>query len=132
MSSALTQRSRVIVALTPQDITTQRIGPYLDVSAAQRILAAINTGIVAQTKTVTVQLMQAQDATGTGAKLLGTATVLTAPTGGATLPTNIDVKIGDLDHNNGFGFVAVQLLSNNSTAVYAGAMLVEGSNRYNP
>jgi hypothetical protein len=132
MSIKLSNSLRVVAGVAPQDITTARTGDYVDVSGAQRILAAVTTATIAQTKKVTVQFKQAKDADGTGAKDLGDAVVATAPTGGAALTPVAEANIGELDSANGFTFVAVNIVSDNGTAVYGGAVMILGDNRYNP
>ena len=128
----LSQILRNLVAVPPEDITTARTGPFLDVSGSQRLLAIATTAPVAAGSTVTLGFMQAQDTTGTGAKPLGTPQVVTAPTGGAALAPVEEAQISDLDVDNGFSAVAVTLVSNNASAVQAAAILILGDNRFNP
>lgn len=130
MSRSLSQGLRVRASVAPQDITALRTGTFVDVSGAERILAAITTGTIAATKKVTVQFRQAQDAAGTGAKNLGSPVEKVAPAGGASLDLTVDAKAEQLDVN--FSHVSVTLISDNATAVYGSAMLVLGSNRFNP
>lgn len=132
MSMKLSQSLRTRAALAPQDITTARTGPFADVAGGQRMLAVVVTGPVAATKKVTAKFLQAQDAAGTGAKDLGSALDTVAPAGGAALSPMIEAKIEDLDTNNGYGFVALNLVSDNASAVLAGASLILGNNRFNP
>ena len=132
MGAKISQRNRFRSSVVPQDITTLRTGTFIDVSGAQRILAIVTTSTVAATKKITVKLLQARDAAGTGSKDLGTAADVVAPTGGAALSPTLDAQITDLDSANGYGFVAVQLSSDNATAVQAAALLMLGGNRYNP
>lgn len=132
MVSSISQRQLLYANIAPQDITTQRTGAYVDASGAQRILGALNVATVAQTKTATIQLMQAQDASGTNAKTLGSAVTVTAPTGGAPLAPVAEAKAEDLDTANGFTFVAVQAVSNNASAVNGSAVLLLADRRYRP
>lgn len=132
MVAKISETQRIRTSVVPQDITTLRTGAFIDVSGAQRMAAAVAVATVAATKTVTVQLMQAQDAAGTGAKVMGAPAVLTAPTGGAPIDAVVDAQITDLDSANGFSFLAVQLSSNNATAVYGSGLMMLSGNRYNP
>lgn len=130
MSRSLSQSLRVLPGVIPQDISAVRTGSYVDVSGAQRLLAAVTTGSIAATKKVTVQFLQATNSAGAGSKALGAAVEKVAPTFGAALDTVAEAKIEDLDE--GFGFVAVRLSSDNGAAVYGSAMLILGGNRFNP
>ena len=132
MTIKLSSRLRIRPCVTPQDITTPRMGSWVDVTGAQEVLTTVTTGSVAAGSTVTLQAMQALDAAGTGAKALGAPVVSTAPAGGSPIAIQADTAIVDLDDQNGFGFVTVQLSSNNGSAVQAAATLVLGNNRYNP
>lgn len=132
MVAQISQTQRVRPSIVPQDITTARTGTFIDVSGAQRLLAIFNVATVAATKKVTVKLVQARDAAGTGAKDLTTAFDTVAPAGGATLAPTIDAQITDLDGANGYGFVAAYAVSDNATPVYGSATLLLGGNRYNP
>ncbi|TCM56160.1 hypothetical protein C8J36_103530 [Rhizobium sp. PP-F2F-G48] len=130
MSRALSQGLRARASIVPQDITTLRTGTFVDVSGAQRILAAITVATVAATKKITVQFRQAQDAAGNGAKNLGSPVDKVAPAGGAALDLTVDAKSEQLDPN--YSFVSVTLVSDNASAVYGSAMLLLGGNRFNP
>lgn len=115
------------------DITTIRTGPYADVSGAARILGSGQTEtVVAATKVLTVQLKQATDSAGAGAKNLGTAVTVTAPTGGSKLKAVQEVHQSDLDEAGGFKFVAVSIVSDHTSACVAGSQLVLGDLRYGP
>lgn len=130
MPRALSQSLRTRAAVVPQDITTLRTGTFVSVAGCQRVLAAVTTAAIAQTKKVTVQFRQATDAAGTGAKNLGDPVEKVAPTGGAPLDLTVDAKVESLDPN--YGFVTVTLVSDNGSAVYGSAMLILGGNRFNP
>lgn len=130
MSRSLSQSLRVMPAVVPQDITTIRTSPYVDISGAQRLLAAVTTGNVAATKRVTVQFLQATSQGGGSSKALGSPVVKVAPSGGAALDLVAEAKIEDLDDN--YGYVAVRLSTDNDTALYGSAMLLLGNNRFNP
>lgn len=130
MSRSLSQSLRVLPGVAPQDITTTRTSAYVDVSGAQRVLAAVTTGPMLDTKRVTVQFLQATSPGGGGGKVLGSAVVKVASTGGASLDTAAEAKIEDLDKN--YNYVAVRLSTDNGSAVYGSAMLILGDNRFNP
>ena len=132
MVSKISSVLKAVPNITPQDITTQRTGAYVDMSGAQRALVVATTGTVTAASTVTLQLMQAQDTAGTGAKVLGSPIVLTAPVGNGPLAPSADVQITDLDTANGFKCIAARLVSNSGSAVQGAAVLLFGGNRYAP
>lgn len=132
MVAKISQTQRVRASIVPQDLTTARTGTFVDVTGAQRVLAMFNVANVAAGSKVTVKLVQAQDAAGTGAKDLTTSFDTVAPAGGSPLAPIIDAQITDLDASNGYGFIAAYAVSNNGTAVYGAATLLLGGNRYNP
>lgn len=130
MSRKLSSNLRVRAAVTPQDISAARTSPFLDVSGAGRVLATVTVATVGATKKVTVQFRQATDASGTGARNLGSAVEKVAPAGGAALDLIAEAKVEDLDDD--CAFVAVVLSSDNGSAVNGSAMLILGDNRFNP
>lgn len=132
MNAKITEVFRILRGLLSADIIAGVTGAYHDVSGARRIAAQLQTGTVAAASTVTLQLMQAQDDAGTGAKALGDPVTVAAGVGGEALDLSVDAKVEDLDTNNGYTHVAVQADSDNATAVQASAVLILGNNRFNP
>lgn len=120
------------VGVINADITTDRTGTYYDVSGASEIRAKLFTTTVAQTKVVTVELLQAQDSSGTGSKALVAAVTATAPTGGSVLSPEVECNVDALDAENGFTYVAVKVTSDNATAVIGCAALELYGLRYKP
>lgn len=111
------------------DITTVRTSDiYLSAANANRILGVGFGGgaALASGKKVTVQLMQAQDAAGTAAKVLGTAVTGAALARGVTQEANV----ADLDVAGGFTFVGVRVSSDNGSTYAGGACVMLLSNRY--
>ncbi len=129
MVSKLSQRLRVKTALTPQDISAAKTSPFVSIAGAGQLLVAVTTGAVTATKKVTLQLLQAQDAAGTGAKPLGAAVEKVATSNG---PLELTTEAATERLDDGFGFVAVQLSSDNGAAVIGAAFLIQGNNRFNP
>lgn len=112
------------------DITTARTGSYVDASVATKI-AAIGFGIdVAETKKITLQLMQAKDADGTDEKVLGGAVSKTSAADDSDLLCAAEVSHDELDADNGFTYVAAKISSDNATAVVGGAVLLKGGLRH--
>ena len=129
MNAKLSERQRSEIGVSPQDITTARTGTYVSVAGHRRIQAIAVTGNITAGQTVTIELMQATSAGGAGAKALGAPVVVTAS---STAPqkASIDARVDELDTNNGYGFVAVRLSSNNGTAVQGGAVLLLADGRF--
>ena len=96
--------------------------PWVALGNFHRMLALIETGANA-VGPLNAQLMQAQDATGTGAKPIlgvnGTPKALTPIANASSLQALIDAAIEELDTNNGYAFVQLQI-------AMAGASLISG------
>ena len=95
---------------------------WIPVGNFHRMLALVETGANA-VGPLNAQLMQAQDATGTGAKPMlgvnGAPKALTPIANAASIQALIDAAIEELDTNNGYGFVQLQI-------AIAGASLISG------
>ncbi|WP_156896617.1 hypothetical protein [Desulfovirgula thermocuniculi] len=122
----LSELVRVKQAIIPQDIVGGKISAYYSMSGIGRVLAVLTTGVIAEAKKATIQLMQAKDANGTGAKPLGSAVEKVAGAGGEEIFLTAEAKATDLDLANGYGYVAVQVSSDNATAVNGAAVLIFG------
>lgn len=128
----LSELVQVKQAVVPQDIVGGKTSAYYSMSGIGRVLAALTTGTIAETKKATIQLMQAKDATGTGAKALGTAVEKIAGVGGEAIFLTAEVKASDLDLANGYTHVAVRVSSDNATAVNGAAVLIFGDLSFRP
>ena len=122
---------QVATQLAHADISTARTSAYVSVAGASRILAALVIAAIADTKAVTVQLKQATDSSGTGAKVLGSAVVYTASGAKTNVSVIAEAQVDTLDLANGFGFVAVTISSNDAASA-AGVTVFKGGNRFNP
>jgi hypothetical protein len=115
------------------DISTARTGPYHDVSHARTLAGILTVASVAPGTELVVTLMQATDASGSGAKVLATATADSvgdgnSPPGNATETLTVAANVEALDHANGFKFVAVRV-DTDSAAAGAGVLAL-GDLRY--
>jgi len=120
----------VIQGVSPQDIGTADVtGSYLPMSGADQILATLTTASLTATKIATIELLQATDSSGTGAKALATAVTGTAPTGNGEVTVSVGVKSDDFDTNNDFAFYAVKVTCDEATKVGA-ATVARGYLRY--
>lgn len=129
----LSELVQVKQAVVPQDIVGGKTSAYYSMVGIGRVLAALTTATITQTKKATIQLMQAKDAAGTGAKVLGAAVekVVTDAAGEAIFLT-AEAKASDLDLVNGYTHVAVQVSSDNATAVNGAAVLIFGDLSFRP
>ena len=129
----LTEELTVDRLIEPQDVGTADVtgAVYKDVSDCDRIRILASAGAVTAAKILTVQPMQAQDAAGTGAKVLGAAS--TAAGAGGAAPAGVDIEIltSALDVAGGFTFVSVTL-GIDENAKLGAAWLVRGRRRYQP
>jgi hypothetical protein len=86
------------------------------VSAANfhKVAALVDIGSAGAAGTVAVALLQAQDSSGTGSKavissITGNAIGTSAPVAGGSQVVELGAKLDDLDSNNGFSYVALQV-----------------------
>jgi hypothetical protein len=132
MQRKLTEDLQFDCVIAPQDVGTADItGTFVDVSNAKRFVVLAKAGAVTAAKTLTVQLRQAKDAAGTGAKDLGAP--VTSVGAGANPPADVEIEkySGDLDAANGFTHVTA-VLGIDENAKLGAAYLVRGDRRYVP
>ena len=129
MGVKLSQRLRINAAVTPQDIQTAKTSPFVPIAGAGQLMAAVTTAALLVGKKAVVQFLQATDASGTGVKSLGAAVEKVATVAG---PVAFTAEAYTERLDEGFGFVAVQLSSDNGAAVIGSAMLISANNRFNP
>lgn len=118
------ERYQIVSALAPQALDAAKTSAYQSMANRFRVLAVVTTGTVAATKKVTVQLKQATDSSGTGAKNLGTAVEATAGTGGEAIFLTAEAAVGDLDIANGYSHVAVSVSTDDTNEPEAAAILL--------
>jgi len=134
MNNKISEELSILEGVISEDIDTADLtSSYYPVADARRIAAKIFTKtVVAQTKKITIQLLQATAAAGTGSKNLGSVVESIAPTGGSKLNALVEAQVSDMDINGGFNHVAVKVGSDNGAAVIAGCVLLLGDKRYMP
>jgi polyphosphate kinase 2 (PPK2 family) len=129
----LSELVQVKQAVVPQDIVGGKTSAYYSMAGIGRVLAVLTTDTIAQTKKATIQLMQAKDAAGTGAKVLGSAVEkVVADAAGENVFLTAEAKASDLDLANGYTHVAVQVSSDNAMAVNGAAVLIFGDLSFRP
>ncbi len=132
MTMKLTEALAFDVIVAPQDVGTADVtGSWIDVSNCKRFVVLAKAGAVTAAKVLTVQLRQAKDAAGTGAKDLGAP--VTAVGAGGNPPTDVEIErySGDLDATNGFTHVTA-VLGIDENAKLGAAYVVRGDRRYVP
>lgn len=125
MPMKLSELLQIREGVTPQDISAAKTSAYYSMQGIGRVLAQATTAALAAGKKLTVQLMQAKDAAGTGAKALGAAVDVVMTAGGAAFG-QAEATAASLDHANGYTHVAVQISSDNGVAVNGAAILIFG------
>ena len=126
----MNEELEVVQGVAPQDIGTADVtGSYLAIDGADQILATLTTASLLAASTATIELLQATDSSGTGAKALATAVTGTAPTGNGEVTISVGVKSDDFDTNNDFAYYAVKVTCSVSTTL-GGATVARGHLRY--
>jgi hypothetical protein len=132
MPKKLTEALAFDSIVAPQDVGTADVtGAWNDVSDAKRFVVLAKAGAVTAGKTLTVQLRQAQDAAGAGAKDLGLPATSVGVGGAAPPDVEIEHYAADLDSKNGFTYVTA-VLGIDENAKLGAAYLVRGDRRYVP
>ena len=106
---------------------------WISMAEFDRILALVQVGVFGALATVDANIQQAQDATGTGAKAIGTGKAIAQllAAGGNNVQALIDVRSTELDVANGFGFVQLEIIVGTAATETAGVML-GGDSRFVP
>lgn len=126
----LTEEIDVVLGVTPQDIGTADVtGAYVAVGNYTTMLATLITASLTAAETATVELLQATDSSGTGAKALAAAVTATAPVGNGVVIAEVGARVDDMDSNNGFAYVAVKVTCSEATKVGASTLAL-GGKRY--
>lgn len=127
-----TETAKTTVAIKPQaDIDTADVTSAVYVSMAEyrRVYAIASCEGPGAGKILTAQLKQATDASGSGAKNLGTAATATA-TASEDLVAVAEANVEDMDTANGFYFVGVTIGTNKTSAVDGACTLTRDRGRY--
>lgn len=133
-NNKFTEVSNTTVGVTPAaDIDTADVdsasGQFVSMTDYGKI---IGTGVCegpGAGKILTVTLLQASAADGTGKKVLGTAVTATA-TGAEALTAVAEASAEDLDHANGFIYVGLRVGTDKGSAVDGGGSLTRLDGRF--
>lgn len=125
----LAEELTVVQAVAPQDIGTADVtGDYIAMDS-NRVLAVLTTASLTAGQTASIELLQATDDSGTGAKELKAAVVGAAPTGNGTVTVQVEVEGDEFDTNNGFAYFAVKATCSEAAKV-GSAVVIKGGLRY--
>lgn len=141
-SAGLASQTASKVNVSIQDVTTDRTGtfvPLTDLRGA-RVTALAYANLVEIGENLTVQIVQATDASGTGVKALTDVVTSTVPDDGlsptesveTTLTAAVDAMVANVDRANGFTHIAVKVTCSDSGTVNGGAVLIEDQLRFAP
>lgn len=129
-NQTIAERASYDVGVSPQDVGTSDVtGDWFSLESFRRVAAKAISGPAADTETLTVQLRQAEDSSGTNAKNLGTAVTATSGAADSILEVLQEAKASDLD--TGFTHVAVQL-SCSEAGVSGSSVLIRADGAYRP
>jgi hypothetical protein len=132
MTMKLSEALKIDCIVPPQDVGTADVtGTWTDVSDCKRFVLLAKAGAVTAGKTLSVQLRQAKDAAGTGAKDLGAPVAAVGAGGNPPADVQVEKYAGELDAANGFTHVTA-VLGIDENAKLGAAYLVRGDRRYVP
>lgn len=116
------------VSQAPGSVTTG----WVSVSAHERFMALIQTGVLGASATVDAKLQQATDASGTNAKdVTGKAITQIVKASGDNKQALINLRAEELDTNNGFGYVQLSITVG-TAASQVGAVVLGGMAKQGP
>lgn len=118
------------LAVAPQDIGTADVtGSYISMSGCNRVLAVLTTEALTAGQTATIELLQATDSSGTGAKALKTAVTGTSTAEVLAVTAEVEVNGDEFDTNNGFSYFAVKVTCSEAGKL-GSALAIKGDLRY--
>lgn len=134
----LTEQLAILAALDP---ASQAVGtvttPWVSLGNFDSVLAILDVGVFGASGTVGAALLQATTNTGTGSKAVADvygnpkAISALAAAGGNNRQVTIECRDTDLDANNGFGYVALQITVGAAASILS-ALLLGGNSDYAP
>ena len=109
--------------IDPISVSVQTNGAaYVPIAKFYRLVAKFNTGVITATGTVTFRVAQAQDAAGTGAKVLKTDVGLVATTDNNKARW-IEILGEEFDIANKFAFARLEIVAATAAGVYYAELL---------
>jgi hypothetical protein len=113
----------------PVSTSTQVNGNYVSLKHFQRAVAKFSVGAIAVGGTLTFQVRQAQDTSGTGVKALKAATAITDA--GDNQHVWIEIRTEELDVDGGFDCVRIEAVAGTAASVVY-AELIGFVSRFEP
>lgn len=105
---------------------------YQSIALYRRIAAFLKTGTVAEGKKATLTLMQATSDAGANAKVLKSIESALAGASGNAFTLQIEADVGEFDLANGFKYVAMKAVTDDTVAVTGAGALLLTEARYEP
>jgi len=115
----------VLATIDPASVPASVVvSPYAPIKNHFALVALIDAGVFGAGATVDAKLRQAQDAAGTGVKdIPGKSITQLVAAGGNNRQVMINMKVADLDTENGFAFVCLQVTVGGSATFISVALL---------
>lgn len=108
---------------------TEDCATYTNMANFEQALIVFNIGVGSATGTIVCSVVQATDASGTGAKAITGKTTAAIATAGDQVQHTFDIKAADLDVAGGFDFIGPRMVV--ATDVFDAGAIVLGFNPYN-
>lgn len=101
------------------------VSGWLPIGQFQKVLALVQAGTFGASATVDANIQQAQDATGTGAKAIGSGRAIAQmlAAGGNNVQAEINLDAAELDTNNGFAYVQLTITVGTAATGTAGVVM---------
>ncbi len=130
MGIKLSEQVKFDIGLVPQALNdSNETGSWFAMKDFRRVTAVLLGGALANTKASTIELLQAQDDQGTGAKAISSksATYTCSEVAGVTEHSAyVEADHFDLDKANGFSYVAAKVTTTGDSVVGASLLRSEG------
>jgi hypothetical protein len=120
--------SEGLAVLASVDPVSQAAGTvttgWVDASVFFFLMAMIDVGVFGASATVDAKLQQAQDSAGTGVKdITGKAIAQMLAAGGNNKQALVNMKVADLDTENGFRFVRLSMTVGTATTLISAFLI---------
>lgn len=131
-NSRISERQSLLATIDP---ASQAAGPvttgFVSVANHERLMALVLTGVLGTAATVDAKLVQAKDASGTGAKdITGKAITQIVKASGDNKQAMINLRADELDTNNGFAFVQLSITVGAAASQVGGTLVGDIGKNY--
>lgn len=123
--------SNAVQGIKPQSVNNATVdsSAYYSTAGSHQAIAVFTTGTMTG-GALNCRVMQAQDTSGTNAKVISGLCVTFAGTGGNTTQT-VSINPALLDTPNSFNCLGLQIVESNTCASLVSGLLILGHRRYN-